>query len=644
MACWPYFAANLSEVKTMPLSTRVYANTISGRVVFCFRKTAAILLMFLLPYISKAQTFYGVASTPADNAANAGTTVTITPPALMLAGDLCIVYLQYRATPTSSLTNTTTGGQTWYQEVSGSTGTTNISVAVFWCRFNGLWVANPVFTAPSTKAFTAVMTVFRPNSSSDLWDLDVAASSNTTSASTTQTISGITTLAPRTVTMGYWSVAAGNTYSSLSGSGWSNTGLSAQYRNTTGPQSSAAAYNIQTSAGVTLNNVSLTQSASSVNETTIIAWREVPVANDACGSAVSLTSASSCSKTWGTISTATYTAIAGIAASCGTASSQDVWYTFSAQTAYPTITVADAGSSLSGAGVRVYLYSGNCSGLTELACSNTSSINVKTAGVNSGAGLTSGTTYYVRVTKNSATAPAGPYWGFSICITDPSTTGKFDYSKSYINVTNQSTGGTVNPGDVLEFRATMAIYGQVDSLGFEDTVFAGQGLILNNGSGGDSICTRTNEGVVYKYFTDATGDDAGYRNKIASGDTIVHINIGTNASTSKRGKLYNTSRPSFYNSTCIIMATYRVKVTASYNSKVRWGGGKITYRDTATGNITSIVFPADSIYVYSSPGLCPNSVSTNAIGVEMNGTFDSVSRASLPPTARNRTPSSNLTS
>ncbi len=628
----------------MQQSPALCANSMSKRVVICLRKRAAVLLFSLIPFFTQAQSFFGVASTPADNGANAGATVTITPPGSMAAGDLAIVYLQYKGTPTQSLTLTNAGGQTWYQEISGSSGTTNISIALFWCRFNGTWATNPIFTAPSTNAFSGLMTVFRPNSSSDLWDLDVAASSTSNGSSTTQTINGITTLAPKTVTMAYWSCAAGNTYSSLSGSGWSNTGLSAQYRNTTGPQASSAAYNIQTSAGVTLNNVSQKQSASSTNYTTIIAWREVSAANDVCGSPVSLTSASSCNKTWGTLSTSTYTAIGGIAASCGTALSPDVWFTFTAQTAYPTITVANPGSSLSSAGVRLYLYSGNCSGLTELACSSTSSINVKTAGVNSGKGLASGTTYYVRVTKNSATLPTGPYWGFSICITDPSSTGKFDYSKSYINVTNQTTGGTMNPGDVLEFRATMAISGQVDSLAFEDTVFAGGGLILNNGSGGDSICTRTNEGVVYKYFTDAAADDAGYRSKTASGDTIVHINIGTNATSSARGKLYNTSRPSFYNSTCIIMATYRVKISASYNTSVRWGGGKISYRDTATGNITTIVFPTDSFYVYSSPGLCPNSVATNAIGGESNGTFDSVSRAASAPITRNRAASSNAPS
>ena len=31
---------------------------------------------------------------------------------------------------------------------------------------------------------------------------------------------------------------------------------------------------------------------------------------------------------------------------------------------------------------------------------------------------------------------------------------KIDYGKSYINVTKGSTGGTIEPGDILEIRAT----------------------------------------------------------------------------------------------------------------------------------------------------------------------------------------------
>ena len=115
--------------------------------------------------------------------------------------------------------------------------------------------------------------------------------------------------------------------------------------------------------------------------------------------------------------------------------------------------------------------------------------------------------------------------------------------------------------------------------------------------------------------------DAGY--VIPSGsDTTIRINFGSGASTSTRGQLSNTSKPSVYNGTCIIMATYRVVVYADYNTKINFRTGSITYRDAATTIMNISTFQADSFIVYKSPGLCPNAVSpNNAIGAEVNGTF-----------------------
>ncbi len=360
-----------------------------------------------------------------------------------------------------------------------------------------------------------------------------------------------------------------------------------------------------------------------------LAHAQIPI-NDLCTGATVLSSSTSCVNTAGTLLKATATV--GAPAGCGNTGSADVWYSFTAQTAYPTITLSSVGASLAAAAPRIQMFTNSCGPWTQVCCASGTTLSVKT--VLGGSGLTVGTVYLIRIYTNTSTGtPISGTWGFNICITD-NTPGRFDYSKSYVNITKQSTGGTVNTGDVLEFRATMAVFVAADSLSFEDTVYKNGGLILNNGAGGDSICTRTNEGVVYKYFTDAADADAGYRAQTAAGDTIVRINLGNGASSSAKGKLFNTSKPSFYNSTCIIMSTYRVKVSAAYNTTVRWGGGKITYRDTTTGTLTTLVFPADSFYVYSSPGLCPNAISPNIIGVEGNGTFDS-STGSAPLT-RNR--------
>ncbi len=268
-----------------------------------------------------------------------------------------------------------------------------------------------------------------------------------------------------------------------------------------------------------------------------------------------------------------------------------------------------------------------------LACAsgtNTTTLSINTASAPGGAGLTVGATYLVRVFTTSAVAGTSSTWNFNICVTDQ-LPGVIDYSKSYINVTKGTSGGSVELGDILELRATFVVKsGAVDSLAYYDTLFRTRGFKIVTGN----IATKTNEGKAYNSFTDAVDTDPGDF-RVTGLDTAIRINIGSGAGGSARGKIRNTSRPSFYGSTCIIMATYRVQVYAAYGTKIKWGGGKFTYRDTMTGVLSSIIFKNDSLMVYNSPGLCPNAVSaTNAVGVESNGTFGIPATGS--PLARNR--------
>ena len=141
-----------------------------------------------------------------------------------------------------------------------------------------------------------------------------------------------------------------------------------------------------------------------------------------------------------------------------------------------------------------------------------------------------------------------------------------------------------------------------------------------------TIAHQTNEGKYYRRdspvkgpFTDAWDNDAGWYT-VNGSDTLIQINMGVGASGSTRGRLANTDRPSFYTNTCIIMATYRVQVYATYNQKINWGGGAITYKDGS--NMRIVNFKNDSLVVYASPGLCSSSLSSNnQVGIESNGTF-----------------------
>lgn len=196
-----------------------------------------------------------------------------------------------------------------------------------------------------------------------------------------------------------------------------------------------------------------------------------------------------------------------------------------------------------------------------------------------------------------------------------------DFGKSYINVTKGTSGGTLEPGDTLEIRASIVVKGTgaFDSCSFRDAVPAGTVYIPG------TVRILTNEGKIYQQFTDAPGDDAGW---ITSGN--VSINLGYNTATypataTRRGRITNTDRPSFYGNTCIMIAAFRVRVTAATGSRIATGGGRVTYRNrTRTSNpVLTSTFPANTVAVYTNFGMCSNSVGANSLGTEFNGSFGS---------------------
>lgn len=191
-----------------------------------------------------------------------------------------------------------------------------------------------------------------------------------------------------------------------------------------------------------------------------------------------------------------------------------------------------------------------------------------------------------------------------------------DFGKSYINVTKGTNGGTVEPGDVLEIRASIVVRsGTYDSCGYFDAIPAGTSFIPG------TIRVLTNEGKIYKQCTDAYGDDAGW----ISGSNI-RINLGFNTSSApatpfRRGRIVNTDRPNFGNS-CIMIASFQVTVTAGYGSILNIGGGSMSYK-RSFNPLTAFTYPNRQVAVFSNYGICPNAVGANSIGAEFNGTFGS---------------------
>lgn len=201
--------------------------------------------------------FFGVATAPTDNGTNATTTITLTPPASMVSGDLVIVYCTQRGTAASSVI--VDGGQTWVIASSGNTSyTASIAATYHYTTFNGTWTDNPQFSFTAGTNTSAHMLVFRPTTFFGGWGIEQELA-NTAAAAATITITGVTPANDNNVTIASWHTADDNTWGTLTGTGWVKTGLSAQYRNLAGNDfSTTFAYQTQTTAAPT-NNVSQTQ-------------------------------------------------------------------------------------------------------------------------------------------------------------------------------------------------------------------------------------------------------------------------------------------------------------------------------------------------------------------------------------------------
>ena len=204
-----------------------------------------------------------------------------------------------------------------------------------------------------------------------------------------------------------------------------------------------------------------------------------------------------------------------------------------------------------------------------------------------------------------------------LLITEKGKCQSIDFGKSYINITKGVNGGTVETNDTLEIRASLVVRsGTYDSCRFQDVVPTGTTFISG------SVSVLTNEGKYYKQFTDAYGDDQGW---ISGSNITIHLGYKTGASPAtayRRGRVANTHKPSYYGSTCIMIASYRVRVTAATGTNISTGGGNITYKNGANP-IQTNTFPSNTLQVYSNYGICSNTVGVNAIGTETNGTFGS---------------------
>ncbi|RYY71342.1 MAG: hypothetical protein EOO13_03530, partial [Chitinophagaceae bacterium] len=198
--------------------------------------------------------------------------------------------------------------------------------------------------------------------------------------------------------------------------------------------------------------------------------------------------------------------------------------------------------------------------------------------------------------------------------------GRVDIGKSFANVSKFGMGGTYVPGDTVEIRVTIAVKTQgtatiIDQVQVLDAVPAKTTYIPG------SMRIATNEGILYKGpFTEAFDADPARNN---AGNII--INIGNLASNSAGGRIKSdSSRPTFYNSHCIMMACYKVRInpTTNYYDTISIRGS-VRYRPVSpTGTIVNYLFPEYKLLVFPNNGFCQNGTDVSAAS-DFGGTFGS---------------------
>ncbi|MEP7163990.1 MAG: T9SS type A sorting domain-containing protein [Ferruginibacter sp.] len=204
--------------------------------------------------------------------------------------------------------------------------------------------------------------------------------------------------------------------------------------------------------------------------------------------------------------------------------------------------------------------------------------------------------------------------------------GVADVGKSFANITKLTTGGTFNPNDVLEIRVTFAVRNvapsQITAVQVFDTVPAKTTYQAN------TLRVTTNEGVTYggPYTDGNDGDPA------SSVGGKVLINLGTGATGAAGGTIKNTDKPSFYSSTCILVACYRVRINAAaiYGDTIKIGG-KVVYK--ISGVTTTRNFPLYRIILSQLNNTPCSNGKTISAASDSAGTFatgNTLNRAALP--------------
>jgi len=203
-------------------------------------------------------------------------------------------------------------------------------------------------------------------------------------------------------------------------------------------------------------------------------------------------------------------------------------------------------------------------------------------------------------------------------------TAQVETGRSYVNITKGTTGGTFEPGDILEIRAAIAVGNSttITNARYNDSIGPDFAFIPN------SLKILTNEGLTFRAYTDATSDDQAMFSSIGNN---LRINLGataTNATSTGNaaatgGTIAFNNKPSFYGGVCIMVASFRVRINPAltFNTVVTLPGGAFRYIN-GSGTAVTIGFTTNKIMLVENLPSCNNYIGANAV-IENNGTFGS---------------------
>jgi hypothetical protein len=184
---------------------------------------------------------------------------------------------------------------------------------------------------------------------------------------------------------------------------------------------------------------------------------------------------------------------------------------------------------------------------------------------------------------------------------------KLQFSYSYINLSRNNGGGTLEQGDTIEVHALVKVNSTTKNFYYIDTIRTGTQYVNN------SLKIVTNEGVLFRGpYTDAPLDDNGLYD-VSGGIPRVRVNIGNGTTapnsgianfgvTTGGGTVTPGNTPKFYGTTLFIVA-YRLLITANYGDTIHLTGN--FYMDTS-GIKRNYRFNYAGIKIIQNQALCNN--------------------------------------